>query len=75
MNRDEGANTPMKESEVFSTLERISRKLESLEKILQPILSANELTSEKMANSGTELVSALRNVEEKVTNLLDRVVL
>jgi hypothetical protein len=66
------ASVGSKESETFSTLNRIDTKLESLQNILMPIICDKpNSTPEKV--SSTELANRLSSIEDKITHLIDTV--
>ena len=67
-------NEPVRESQVFDTINRIDKKLDTLSKVLSPILSPRptNVGSDKLA-SGTKLIGDLDRIENKLINILDSV--
>lgn len=65
-----GSNGPIKESDVFSTIDRINKKLASLESMLSPIINSTP-TTESEKGFGTQLSNELHSVEDRVSYLLD----
>ena len=62
-----------RESEVFSTLDRIDRKLQGLQKVLQPITSPVPKTANDKVGGRTVLSGRLYSVEENLTSIIDSV--
>ena len=63
----------VRESDVFSTIDRIDKKLKSLEKILAPVLSAIPKASSEKIGGSTQLSGRLHCVEDSITFIIDSV--
>lgn len=64
----------VRESDVFSTIDRIDKKLKSLEKLLSPILNAipKAVGTDKIGGS-TQLSNRLHTAEDNLTFIIDSV--
>lgn len=63
----------VRESDIFPTIERIDKKLKSLEKILSPILNPTPKASNEKSPGSTQLSSRLHAVEDNITFIIDSV--
>ena len=66
------ASKPTKESELFSSLNRIDKKLETLRGVLKPIICDVPSDAKETAAS-TELNGRIRNIEEQISRLIDAI--
>lgn len=66
---------PTQESEVFGTISRISKKLETLSARLSPITQPIPKNVTESSGGSTRLTNELRQLDNKLGDILDSIVL
>ena len=66
---------PTQTSPVFETIARMNRKVDSLRDKLAPVIQEVPSNLLKENSGGTELLNQLTNLEDKITTILDSVVI